>query len=203
MQSLVTKNIALSLAAAMLSYTLGGCGTSTGASRAAERYASLPYADAATFAAPQAEAAAALATVLTTHGYAIIDTTGGTIKGLLTTDRKLQPSEYFGKHAGSPTFLGIVLGIVLLIPLIASLFSHASDEESNTAPEPETPALSYHYVVTATLVPLGEESADLSLAFDELEYAGDDLAAATPIEDGAFTYALFDALQEELNANVK
>jgi hypothetical protein len=209
MERFFCKRLALLLSAALLLEALAGCGTAHHSARDDDRYASLPYADAATFAVPADELSAALVKVLSDHGYpaTITDTTQGTIRGELTADHPLRPEELFRPvvRPGVLSAIGTFLGIVFLISLFAKLTSQpAGDgaENTDTSAQPDDLQNTYHYVVVATVAPAGDGASDVSLSFDRLDYLGDEMIDASPIEQKGFNYALFDALREELDRGV-
>ena len=210
MQQCVNKELALVVALSLLFSSLGGCGASNRAAGHVDPYASLPYADAATFAVTREELSAALFRVLQNHGYVatITDSSQGIIRGELRSNRLLPPEEQFTSTGGSGVLgtLTTFLGIVLLIPLIATLIAHPSSENSvadESGSTSETSVTSYHYLLTAAIARTGSEVSDLSLSLELLEYHDDEVLDSAPIENKAFNYALFDALKEELNRTTK
>lgn len=215
------KSLTIIVAASMLMYSAGGCENSNLVLKHLKKYASLPFADAATFGTTLETLHHAATLSLQRRGFtlATIDPGPGVLIAEMESPHIIPEEEVEHPQRSKESSVGSALltflGIVLVIGVVASLVSsptkddaessetsRAADEEYQLESNSPT-SVTYKYVVTLTTVALTDSTSDMRIEATKIELENGEVCSSSPFENKYLNYSIFDEVQKELDKGGK
>ena len=177
-----------------------------------DKYRDEPYVDTVVFGGKQAAIYHAAVGVFSARNYSLVehDSTRGIVTGVvnsaeLLAEDRFQMDEAAGKHKHGASGLEALVGIVLLVGLIAAVFTSGKSNDGDQSAEPDMQATggegktcSYRYSITLSSKPVGMDSTEVEISTVR-GYLEDGVEKSTTrLENKYLNYSIFDEIDEAL-----
>ena len=208
------KSIPFVLASFIL-YSASGCGPSQ-STRHLDKYDDRAYADIATFSFSKDRVYQSAIIALQQKGYVVTlsDPQTGLINGEIQNSIVIPEEQKAAEQSEKPSagsILIAILGVIFLFGIIAWLVNSSDSSNSSGendkrerhrepyySPAEETKILSYRYIVTLNLAPLGMDSTEVVISAVRTELENGSVASSGRIENKYLNYSIFEAIQARL-----